>query len=479
MFSKLSTVLESLPFAAEWVGLRAVREKRHVRTLRDQVLDRHGSVLCQGVMVEVLCHGQVGYGAVHSLLPHRILEAAQVAYRQAIAAANWNLYPTTISSRPPIVGEYRSPVEKPFDSLTSAEIIEFLHRVGGALKVSDRIVQTVAEVIVADVEHWFVSSNGSRIHQSFDRIMTHYEATAQAGSAVQTRSDNGWRARSYQGGLEFLIQDDLLERSQRIGEQAVELLDAPDCPTDRRDLVLAPDQMLMQIHESVGHPLELDRILGDERNYAGGSFVKPEDFGHLTYGSEQMNITFDPGLHHEFASYAFDDTGVPATKEHVIHKGKLLRGLGSLESQARLNVPGVASARASSWNRPPIDRMANLNLEPGDQSFETLVAGVERGIYMETNRSWSIDDQRHKFQFSCEYGRLIENGKLTTLVKNPNYRGTTPEFWKNLVGVGDRNSWQMFGTPSCGKGEPNQLITVGHASPVALFSDIEVFGGDA
>ncbi len=478
MFSKLSTVLEKLPFSAEWVGLRAVRERRQIRTLRDQRLDRHGSVLSHGVMVEVLYQGQIGYGAVHSLSPHRILEAAIVAYHQAIAAANWKLYPTEISSRPKIVGEYQSPVELPFDSLTSADIVDVLHRVGGALKVSDRIVQTIAEITLADAETWFVSSNGSRIHQRFHRVMTHYEATAQAGSAVQTRSDNGWKARSYQGGLEFLVTDDLWERAQRIGEQAVELLDAPDCPTDRRSLVLAPDQMLMQIHESVGHPLELDRILGDERNYAGGSFVKPEDFGQLTYGSEQMNITFDPGLHPEFASYAFDDTGVPATKEHLIHKGKLLRGLGSLESQARLNVPGVASARASSWNRPPIDRMANLNLEPGDQSFEDLIAGIERGIYMETNRSWSIDDQRHKFQFSCEYGRLIENGQLTQVVKNPNYRGTTPEFWGNLEGVGDRHSWQMFGTPSCGKGEPNQLITVGHASPAALFSDIEVFGGD-
>jgi predicted Zn-dependent protease len=479
MFSKLSTVLESLPFSAEWVGLRAVRENRHLRTLRDQRLDRHGSVLSQGVMVEVLCQGQIGYGAVHSLSPHRILEAAIVAYRQAIAAANWALYPTEISSRPPIVGEYQSPIDQSFDRAKSADIVEVLHRIGGALKVNDRIVQTIAEITLADVETWFVSSNGSRIRQSFHRIMTNYEATAQEGSAVQTRSDNGWSARSYQGGLEFLVHEDLWERAQRIGEQAVELLDAPDCPTDQRSLVLAPDQMLMQIHESVGHPLELDRILGDERNYAGGSFVRPEDFGALTYGSDLMNITFDPGLTHEFASYGFDDTGVPAQREHLIQSGKLLRGLGSLESQTRLQVPGVASARACSWNRPPIDRMANLNLEPGDQSFEQLIAGVERGIYMETNRSWSIDDQRHKFQFSCEYGRLIENGQLTQLVKNPNYRGTTPEFWRNLVGVGDRDSWQMFGTPSCGKGEPNQLITVGHASPVAVFSNIEVFGGDA
>ncbi len=479
MFANLLTVLETLPFSADWVGLRAVRKTRQQRTLRDQVLDNHGTILSQGVMVEVLVHGQIGYGAIHSLQSHHIIEAAQVAYNQAIAASVWTLYPTALSSRPVMVGDYTTPVEMPFSTLSSAEVIEILHRVGGALKVSDRIVRTIAEVTLAEIESWFVSSNGSQIHQTFSRIMTNYQATAQAGSAVQTRSDNGWLARSYQGGLEFLLQDDLWERAARIGEQAIELLDAPDCPTDRKHLVLAPDQMLMQIHESVGHPLELDRILGDERNYAGGSFVRPEDFGTLDYGSPQMNITFDPSLHHEFASYAFDDTGVPTTREHIIKNGKLLRGLGSLESQTRLKVPGVAAARASSWNRPPIDRMANLNLEPGDQSFDQLISGIERGVYMETNRSWSIDDQRHKFQFSCEYGRLIENGKLTTVVKNPNYRGTTLEFWANLVGVGDRASWNVYGTPFCGKGEPNQLITVGHASPVAVFADIEVFGGDA
>jgi predicted Zn-dependent protease len=150
-----------------------------------------------------------------------------------------------------------------------------------------------------------------------------------------------------------------------------------------------------------------------------------------------------------------------------------------LESQARSGVPGVACARASAWNRPPIDRMANLNLEPGSTNFTNLIGSIKRGIYMESNRAWSIDDQRHKFQFSCEYGRLIEDGQLTTTVRNPNYRGTTPQFWQSLAQVGDASTWQIYGTPTCGKGEPNQAITVGHGSPAAAFSQIEVFGGAA
>ncbi|MEO0935822.1 MAG: TldD/PmbA family protein, partial [Cyanobacteria bacterium J06641_2] len=325
-------------------------------------------------------------------------------------------------------------------------------------------------------ETWFVSSNGSEIYQKFLLFTTHFGATAQDGLMVQQRTNNGWSAHCYQGVLD-LKQEGLWYRVQQIGEQAVELLTAEECPNTRTNLVLAPDQMMLQIHESVGHPLEIDRILGDERNYAGGSFVKTDDFGQLGYGSPQMNITFDPTVKGEFASYGFDDTGAVATREYVIKEGVLQRGLGSMESQSRSGINGVACARACSWNRPPIDRMANLNLEPGEASFEEIIGGIERGVYMESNRSWSIDDRRYKFQFGCEYGKLIENGKLTKTLRNPNYRATTPEFWQSLTKVGNKSTWQMYGTPYCGKGEPNQAISVGHASPVCLFTDVEVFGG--
>jgi predicted Zn-dependent protease len=238
-----------------------------------------------------------------------------------------------------------------------------------------------------------------------------------------------------------------------------------------------PDQMMLQIHESIGHPIELDRILGDERNYAGFSFVKPEYFGSFQYGSKLMNVSFDPSIPGELASYTSDDIGNVAKKEYLIKDGILVRGLGSLESQKRLGLNGVANQRATSWNRPPIDRMANLNLEPGTTSFNDMVAGIEKGILMFTNRSWSIDDYRNKFQFGCEYAKLIENGKITKTVRDPNYRGISSTFWRNLCAVGDAASFEVYGTPNCGKGEPNQVIFVGHASPVCAFSDVEIFGG--
>jgi predicted Zn-dependent protease len=244
------------------------------------------------------------------------------------------------------------------------------------------------------------------------------------------------------------------------------------------DVVLDPDQMILQIHESIGHPLELDRILGDERNYAGTSFVTPEMIGSYRYGSDLLNITYDPSRAEQFATFGYDDDGQPAVREYIIRNGILVRTLGGVTSRARAGLPGVSNARASSWNRPPIDRMANLNLEPGDATLEQMIGGVENGVYMRTNRSWSIDDSRNKFQFGCEWGRRIENGKLTHVVKNPNYRGISATFWRSLKMVGSNSNFEVMGTPNCGKGEPNQVIRVGHASPACLFSDVDVFGGE-
>ena len=254
------------------------------------------------------------------------------------------------------------------------------------------------------------------------------------------------------------------------------------------DLLLMPDQMMLQIHESIGHPLELDRILGDERNFAGTSFVTLDMFGHYQYGSPLLNVSFDPTRPQQFASYAYDDEGNAAERELLIREGVLVKPLGGALSQARANhllgrsahdsveIGGVANARSSSWNRAPIDRMANINIEPGTSTIDEMIASIERGVMMKTNVSWSIDDSRNKFQFGCEWGRLIENGRPTTIVKNPNYRGVSATFWRSLKAVGDDSTFEVMGTPFCGKGEPNQVIRVGHASPACLFADVDVFG---
>ncbi|MDJ0508623.1 MAG: TldD/PmbA family protein [Crocosphaera sp.] len=479
MTESLDTLLSKIDIPADWIGLRQVTETSTLRYVRDGKPQSNGRTQSKGVMVEVLAKGQFGYCATNHLTPENIQIAAKIAYEQAVTAADWAIYPFTIQQRPKAVGNYNSPFLKPLEVLSTKDINDLLLKVSETLKVNDQVVSTTAIASIVETEIQLVSSNGSDAYQKFLFITTDYTATAQEGNIIQKRTDNGFTARSYQGGMEVFDEEEILRRVETIGNQAVELLSAPDCPTTTTTLMLSPDQMMLQIHESIGHPLELDRILGDERNYAGSSFVKLEDFGNLVYGSPLMNVRFDPSVSGEFASYRFDDGGNVATQEYLIKEGILLRGLGSLESQTRSKVPGVANLRACSWNRPPIDRMANINLEPGTTSFEEMIANIESGVYMESNRSWSIDDYRNKFQFGCEYAKLIENGKLTQTLKNPNYRGITNQFWRGLSQVGDRSTLAMYGTPNCGKGEPNQAIRVGHASPVCVFDNIEVFGGVA
>jgi len=368
-------------------------------------------------------------------------------------------------------------VQKTWNSLSLVEKIDMLHAESVRLKTDDRIVDWDASLWYTESDTVFVTADGGRVDQRFRYLVPMLSATANAGTETQSRTFAG-RGYCRQGGLEILDHSGFFTAAPRIADEALQLLLAPNCPSGIQDVLLAPDQMILQIHESIGHPLELDRILGDERNYAGTSFVTPDMFGSYRYGSDLLNITFDPTRAEEFASYGFDDDGQPARREHLVRDGILVRGLGGMTSQARTGLSGVANARATSWNRPPIDRMANLNLEPGTASFADMVAAIENGVYMQTNCSWSIDDSRNKFQFGCEWGRRIENGKLTTVVKNPNYRGVSATFWRSLKMVGGPETVEVLGSPYCGKGEPNQVIRVGHASPPCLFADVEVFGGE-
>jgi predicted Zn-dependent protease len=475
----LRQAIESLNLpGVEWAGFREIRESSTVRSVRDGKPESNDTSVTYGVMAEVLVDGQFAYASTPRLDPESLVAAARGAYEQARGAAAHRVHRFTAAARPPVRAQYVSNVQQPFDRRTPGEISDLLVKISERLKRSPKIVRTSATAEIIRTEMRFVSTSGADATQDFSFITGEFEATAQDGEIVQRRTNGGMRGNCRQGGWEnFSDSPELWAQVELVSEQALELIAAEQCPTETTSLVVMPDQMMLQIHESIGHPLELDRILGDERNYAGWSFVKLEDFGRLQYGSSVMNVTFDPTVPGEFASYAFDDNGNPAKREFLIQNGLLKRALGGLESQARSGVPGVANSRASSWNRAPIDRMANINLEPGTHSFASMIASVERGVLMQSNRSWSIDDFRNKFQFGCEYAQLIENGKITRAVRNPNYRGVTVPFWKNLKMVGDASTTGVYGTPNCGKGEPNQSIRVGHSSPVCLFESIEVFGG--
>ncbi len=463
------------PACDTWT-LRVERHRSESLSVTRGVVDPVGLGDDLGVMVTVYADGAFGYAATSDVTTSGLARAGRAARDWATRAAGRAIAVPLPRRGQPVTHDAEAPAAMPWHSVSRADKLDRLRKAAAALKTDDRIATWDAGVRFSDVESVIVSADGDFIRQRYGLVIPGMEASASDGNETQTRTfGRGGAIR--QGGLEVLDELGFWDAAPRIAAEALELLTAADCPTGDMDLLLAPDQMYIQIHESIGHPLELDRILGDERNYAGTSFVTPDMFGSYVYGSKILNVSFDPGLVSEAASYAYDDDGAPATRALLIRDGILERPLGSETSQKRANMSGVANARACSWNRPPIDRMANLNIEAGDRTFAQMVAGVENGIYMETNTSWSIDDSRNKFQFGCERGRLIKDGVLGAVVKNPNYRGISATFWRNLKALGDATTVQVQGTPNCGKGEPNQAIHVGHATPPGLFAGVSVFGG--
>ena len=476
-YPQLKQRFAALRTRAEFFSLRYVRESGQYLSVRKNVAEPPSFSHDQGAMLTVRLRGIEAYAATNDLSQTGLQAALDRAEAQAQLIAGHALLNL---SQEPVCHEradFFSPdLDQAFPSLS--ECFALLGAESAAVPKDERLVSWVVSLGLNHVEQIYLNSAGAELRRAQRFVYPGMGVTAYDGNDSQSRS-LGRENFGQQGGADVISRCGLIGAAPQVADQALQLLLAPNAPVGKRDLLLMPDQMILQIHESIGHPLELDRILGDERNYAGTSFVKASDFGSLQYGSKLLNVTFDPTIPEELASYRFDDDGTPAYKEFLIREGLLLRPLGGALSQFRSGLEGVANSRACGWNRPPIDRMANLNIEPGDQSLEQMIGGIESGILMATNRSWSIDDARNKFQFGCEWGQLIEDGELKGVVKNPNYRGISDQFWRNLSAVGDASTFKVLGTPNCGKGEPNQVIRVGHASPACVFSQIDVFGGDA
>ncbi len=467
----------ALRSTAELFSLRHVKQSHQALSVRRNVAEPPVFSHDEGAMLTVRVNGVEAYAATADLSQaglQRALDQAEALARQIAPFSLLDLreQPATNARHDHISPNFDQPVP------SLADCLGLLAAESASVPKDSRLVDWQASLGLSLVEQTYLNSAGAELRHAQRFLFPGLSVTASDGQDSQSRSlgrDNFGQ----QGGFEIVERCGLVGAARQVADDALQLLLAPNTPGGARDLLLMPDQMMLQIHESIGHPLEMDRILGDERNYAGTSFVKASDFGHLQYGSCLLNVTFDPTIGEELASYSFDDDGTAASKQFLIRDGLLLRPLGGALSQFRSGLDGVANSRACGWNRAPIDRMANLNIEPGDQSLDQLIQGIEHGILMRTNRSWSIDDARNKFQFGCEWGQLIENGELKGIVKNPNYRGISAQFWRNLAAVGDRSTFQVLGTPNCGKGEPNQVVRVGHASPACVFRQIDVFGGDA
>ena len=457
----------------EFCSLRYLEERSETLRVRQNITEPPTHSHDVGIMLTVIEKGGLGYAATSDLSEAGLRSAVARARHWASLCRENMIIDFSKLSMPQGQGEYHSRIEKPWDSVSIAEKLDLLQTESAQCQLNDKIVDWHTQLGSVQTDELYLTHEGGEITQSHQYLIPSLRVTANQGVDTQYRSFGGY-GYGWQGGLEHIR---FLGKGQQLAEEALQLLAAPNCPTESMDLILAPDQMMLQIHESIGHPLELDRILGDERNYAGTSFVTLDMFGTYQYGAPLLNVTYDPTLSEQFASYGFDDEGLPAEKTYIIRDGILTTPLGGVTSQARTGLAGVANARATRWNRPPIDRMANLNVEPGESRFDDMISHIERGIFMQTNLSWSIDDSRNKFQFGCEWAQLIEKGELTQVVKNPNYRGISATFWRNLKKVGNADSFEVLGLPNCGKGEPNQVIRVGHASPVCLFDNVDVFGG--
>ena len=457
---------------AAYADARAVvRRGQLVRTKNGRV-DQLNDAESEGIGVRVLVGGAWGFACDRRLTAEGAQEAARRAAAFARAAGSRDgrvLAPVEARS-----GAYRAPVEQDPFAVSLEAKVEHCLRADELLAGKDIVVRQA--MVRALREHKvFLSSDGVEVEQELVECGGGIDCAAATEGVFQMRSfPSALVGSSEQGGWEVVERLELHAAAPRIAAEAVALVRAPVCPPGVTTVVLDADQVAVQVHESVGHPTELDRIYGTEAAYAGTSFLKADDLGSLRYGSEHMNITADPTTPRGLGTFAFDDEGVPATRRPVVERGVLTGFLGSRETAARIGSDERGSMRAESWNRMPLVRMTNLHIEPGEGTLDDLLADVDDGVFMMTNKSWSIDDKRLNFQFGAQIAWEIRNGKLGRMLRDATYTGITPKFWAKLDAVAGSEAWRLYGITNCGKGQPGQSAHVSHGAAPARFRDVQI-----
>ena len=433
-----------------------------------------------GIGVRVRTDRGWGFATTSDLSASAARTTARLAVRLARASGRTAPERLRVTDDPgPKEGRYASVVEQDPFEVPRDEIVALLSEAESRLHVDRAMKSGHASFQAWEETKWFASSDGASFRSRIVQVGAGISATAVRGSMVQRRSaPSSFGGDFRQGGFEFVQALGLVERAEAVGREAVQLLDAPACPTGSTTLVLGSDQLALQVHESVGHAVELDRIFGTEAGYAGTSWVGAEKVGHLRYGSDAMNVVADATEPGGMGTFGWDDEGVSAQRTPIVTRGTLVGVLSSRESAARLGLShSGGTARADGASFSPLVRMTNVDLRPGDRSFSELLEGVADGVFVETNRSWSIDDKRLNFQFGTEVGHRIVRGEVGPLVRNPIYSGMGPEFWSSMDAVGDATTWHLWGLPNCGKGQPVQLARVSHGAPAARFRNVAVRGG--
>ncbi|MDA3937255.1 MAG: TldD/PmbA family protein, partial [Actinomycetota bacterium] len=427
-------------------------DARIVDTRREEISVANGRVegvesnASFGIGVRVIADGSWGFSASSEVTTDSATKVAQQAVAIARASATVPGDPVRLApvdayedrwSGACAIDPFSVPLQEKLDVLLSAD---------ETLRANDKVALTKAHMGFCKVHKHFGSTLGSFIEQDHVETGAGIVAYAVEGGEVLSRSyPNSHGGDWIQGGWEVIEQIDLPSNSSRVAREAAELLTAAACPTGEVDLIIDGSQLGLQVHESVGHPTELDRVLGDEAAFAGTSFLGLEDLDTLRYGSEHVTITADATVPGSLGSFGYDDEGVPAQRDPIVSEGLLTGFLTSRESATAIDRTSNGCMRADGWNRIPLIRMTTVSLEPGDWSFKDLIADTEDGLYIETNNSRSIDDKRLNFQFACEIGWEIKNGELGRMVKNPNYTGITPEFWNSCDAVCSSDHWRVWG----------------------------------
>ena len=459
---------------AAYCDCRVVERTIQSVTVKNGRVNNVGQSEDGGCGVRVLVDGAWGFAGTQRTDTAALEECVRLAVRIARASARTAVAPVQLAPAAAVTATYATPVRIDPFAVSLGDKIALLLAADAALDVPG--VTTRQGSLAAIRRHQlFASSEGSRIVQTITETGGGLDATATGEGEVQTRSfPNSFGRQQLTAGWEAVEEMDLAGSAPRVAEEAVALLTADLCPAGTMTLILDATQAALQVHESCGHPTELDRVLGYEAAYAGTSFLMPEMRGSFRYGSDAVTISADATSPRGLGTFGYDDEGVPAQRTVLIDRGIFSGYLSSRETASQLGLASGGTVRAESWNRLPMIRMTNINLEPGESSLEEMIATTERGVYLETNRSWSIDDRRLNFQFGTQLGWEIRGGRRVRMVRNPLYSGSTPVFWGSCDAVAGPDEWRMYGVVNCGKGQPSQVMHVGHGAAPCRFRNVAV-----
>ena len=461
---------------AGYADVRVAQRTTEQLTVKNGQLEAATSSQSAGFGIRVLVDGAWGFSASALLEPAEADRIAREAVEIARASGLVQKEPIELDDTPPVTDTYRTPYrEDPF-TVSLDEKLRLLMEADAAMARVPGIAIREGSFVAGRETKTFASTAGARIEQEIVESGGGIEATAVNDSEMQQRSyPSSFGGQVVTGGFEAVRALELAGNAQETAELAVALLDAPQCPSGEMDLILDSTQVALQIHESCGHPTELDRVFGTEASFAGTSFLTTDKLDSLRYGSEQVSIDADATAPGGLGTFGYDDEGVPAQNVPLVDHGVLVGYLTSRETAPRIGRRSMGSARAWTWSHIPLIRMTNINLRPGNAgSLEDLIADTSDGIFMSINKSWSIDDRRLNFQFGDQAGWIIKNGKRTQLVKNPTYTGITPQFWGSCDAICSSDEWTLWGLPNCGKGEPVQTGHVGHGAAPARFRKVNV-----